>query len=223
MPRFKSFLARRFVAAFGLLATFAAAAAEPVSVQSTVELFNGKDLSGWVVHSATNTGSASTWLVTNGVIHCSGQPWGYLRTERAYRDYQLTVEWRFVSAAAGADNTGILLHVQSPDRVWPAAIECQGKLNRHGDIILMGGTTCRVDGEEKRGRVAMTGSANEKPAGEWNTYQIVCAGSSMKVSVNGKILNDVSDCSVSSGFIAIQSEGGRIEVRRVTLKAIGEP
>ncbi len=186
-----------------------------------VELFNGKDFSGWTFHSRTNSDPSATWTITNGVIHCSGQPFGYMRTEQSFQNYKLTVEWRFVKTAPRADNTGILLHVQSPDKIWPRAIECQGQSRRHGDLILMGGATCKVDGQQKSGRVAMKGDSNEKPVGEWNTYEIICQGDTMKVSVNGKLLNEAADCSVSSGFIAIQSEGGEFEVRRVTLERLG--
>lgn len=185
-----------------------------------IELFNGTNFTGWVFQFRTNADPALTWTVTNGVIHCTGQPYGYMRTEQAYRDYKLTVEWRFVKTAPRADNTGIFLHVQQPDKVWPQTIECQGQSGRQGDILPLGGTSFKVNGESKTSRSPMRGQSNEKPVGEWNTYEIVCLGDTLKASVNGRLLNEATDCSVSSGFIAIQSEGGEFEVRRVTLERL---
>jgi hypothetical protein len=195
---------------------------EAKAPSTKIELLNGKDFTGWEFFSRTNSQPSETWAITNGVVHCNGQPYGYMRTRQAYRDYKLTVEWRFVKVAPRADNTGILLHVTEPDKIWPVAIECQGQSRRHGDVILMGGTSCKAGGEPKTGRVPMQGEPNEKPVGDWNIYEIICAGDTMKASVNGKVLNDLTDCSVSSGFIAIQSEGGEFEVRRVTLEPLSK-
>ena len=40
----------------------------------------------------------TVWSVADGVIKCLGKPNGYLRTEQAYHDYKVTVEWRFTKA-----------------------------------------------------------------------------------------------------------------------------
>src|ERR1700686_2918794 len=74
-----------------------------------VELFNGKDFTGWTFCMKNGADPAKTWSVTNGVIHCTGRPTGYLRTRQGYSNYVLTVEWRFVKIAPKADNTGVLV------------------------------------------------------------------------------------------------------------------
>jgi hypothetical protein len=185
-----------------------------------VELFNGKDFAGWTLYMKDNADPAETWSVTNGVIHGTGQPYGYIRTDSRFRNYRLTVEWRFVKVAPKADNTGVLLHVQLPDKLWPRAIECQGQSRHQGDFILIDGATCKVNGEIKTGRAAMQGSPAENPVGEWNTYGIVCAGDTIKASVNGKLMNEATECSISYGHIIIQSEGGEIEVRKVVIEPL---
>jgi hypothetical protein len=63
--------------------------------------------------------------------------------------------------------------------------------------------------------VPKQGVASEKPAGEWNTYEIVCKGDSIRVFVNGKLMNTATECNVTSGKICIQSEGSEIEIRKV--------
>ena len=210
-----------FVLAFASVPNlFAAEPPVPVTPSKPIELFNGKDFSGWTFFLRGNTEPSKTFTVTNGMVHCTGQPFGYMRTETAYRDYRLTVEWRFVKIAPNADNTGVFVHVQPPDEVWPKCIENQGQFHHQGDLVLMAGVTCKRNDTPQTRSVPMLEPQNEKPAGEWNSYEIVCSGDSLKTSVNGKLMNQVTDCSVSSGAIALQSEGGEFEVRKVTIEPL---
>jgi hypothetical protein len=193
-------------------------AQEAVTPTGRLELFNGKDFSGWTFCMRSNAGPALAWTVTNGVIHCAGKPSGYLRTAQAYRNYRLTVEWRFVTVAPKADNTGILVHLQQPDKVWPVCIQIQGKHDNQGDLIFMAG----AEAKEHRGKDANTpvpknGPANEKPAGDWDTVKTVCDGNTVKAYVNGKLMNEATECTVSSGFIGFQSEGAEFEIRKVSV------
>ncbi len=196
----------------------------PVALASRVDLFNGRDFSGWTFCMTSNSEPSKTWSVTNGVLHCTGRPNGYARTAESYRDYKLTVEWRFVKVGPRADNGGILVHVQSPDKVWPKCIECQGQNQHQGDLILVNGAAFKGYPPPPTFRIVPAKAPpNEKPLGEWNTYEIVAAGDSLKVYVNGKLMNEAEECSVSSGPIAIQSEGGEMEIRKIYLEPAKAP
>ena len=200
--------------------TFAAEPPGPITPTSRVELFNGKDFSGWSFFLVSNTPPAETFTVTNGIMHCTGRPFGYLRTKKDFRNYKVTAEWRFVKIAPQAENTGIFVHVQGPDQIWPKCIENQGKNQRQGDFVLMSGATCKGH-ETPELRVAKTQvPPNEKLPGEWNTYEIVCRGDSIKNFVNGKLMNEAESCNVTSGAIAIQSEGGEWELRKIHLEPL---
>ena len=186
-----------------------------------VELFNGRDFTGWTFVSRSTNAPAETWVVTNGVIRCSGKSVGYLRTEKSFGDYKLTVEWRFVSLAPKADNTGVLVHMQLPDKVWPACVQVQGKHGRQGDLFLMAG----AESKEHRGLDANTalplrGESNEKPVGEWNTCETICETNSVKSLINGKLMNETSECTVTSGFIGFQSEGAVFEIREIRVEPL---
>jgi hypothetical protein len=189
--------------------------ADAVAPKGRLELFNRKDLSGWKLFLPGDADVTQTWSVKNGVIHCTGKPAGYIRTQQDYRDYKLTVEWRF---PATPGNTGVLLHMSEPDQVWPRSIEAQGKFGNQGDLYVIEGT----DFKEHRGvegrRVPRKVPPNEKAAGEWNTYEIICKGDTIRVSVNGKLMNVATECTVSSGKICLQSEGSPIEIRKVVLE-----
>jgi len=111
----------------------------PIVPAGHIELFNGKDFTGWTFCMRSNADPALTWTVTNGVIHCAGTPVGYLRTKQSYSNYVLTVEWRFVKIAPKADNSGVLVHLQLPDKIWPMCIQNQGRSGHQGDLFLMEG------------------------------------------------------------------------------------
>jgi hypothetical protein len=204
-----------------------AAATGAVVPDKRIDLFNGKDFSGWNTVSLSNSPPAETWSVVNGVIHCTGRPNGYLYTARSYRDYKLTVEWRFVKVAHRADNTGLFVHVQPSDKtegwIWPRCIECQGQHGNQGDFILMTGAAFKgYEAPATYKIVKSTQPRNEKPVGEWNRYEIVCRGDTLKALVNGKLMNEAAACTVSAGAIALQSEGGEFEVRQVYLEPVSD-
>ncbi len=181
-----------------------------------LKLFNGRDFTGWTFCMKDNADPMQTWSVTNGVIYCTGKPTGYLRTTQAYSNYVVTVEWRFRKVAPKADNTGVLVHMQLPDKVWPMCIQNQGKSGRQGDLFLMEGAESKEHkGMDKNTPVPMHDQSNEKPVGEWDTNVTVCAGNSVKAYINGKFMNETTECTISSGFVGIQSEGGDIEIRSI--------
>ena len=191
-----------------------AGAKEAAAPVSRVELFNGKDFTGWKLFSGDGSDPTKVWTVENGVIRCAGKPHGYARTEQAYHDYKVTVEWRFIEPG----NTGVLVHMGLPDKVWPRSFECQGMHRHQGDIWLWDGADCKEPKLEGKNGFTKTRKSNEKEPGEWNTYEVECRGSTINIYVNGKLMNTATECNASSGFIGLQSEGAVMEVRKVTLE-----
>jgi len=182
------------------------------------ELFNGKDFTGWTFCAKGGADPLKTWSIHDGVIHCTGKPTGYLRTLKNYRNYEVDVTWRFLRIAPKADNTGVLVHMQLPDKVWPECIQVQGKHQRQGDLFLMSG----AESIEHRGMDANTplplhGQSAEKAVGEWNTANTICSNDVVISYINGKWMNQTTGCTLTSGAIGFQSEGGDMEIRTVTL------
>jgi len=183
-----------------------------------VELFNGKDFSGWKLFIPDSSADVTrTWTIKDGVIHCSGDPAGYFRTTTPYSNYELTVEWRFPKQGG---NSGVLLHIQDKDEVWPKSIEAQLNSGDAGDIWVIGGTTFKEHGGKEDRRVPKKEKSSEKPLGEWNQYRIVCSGDTIELYVNGVLQNRATQCSVTSGYIGFQSEGVPIEFRNIRLKPL---
>ena len=198
-----------------LIANTSAQEAEKPTVPSArTELFNGKDLTGWVSYLKDNADAAGTWSVQDGLLKCTGKPNGYLRTEKNYADYKVTVEWKFTKPG----NTGVLVHMHQPENIWPLTVECQGMHDHQGDLFFWSGAKCA---ELTKGpKVPRKAADAEKPVGEWNLFQVVCAKDTVTIFVNGTEMNTATACSITSGQIGIQSEGGALEIRRVTLEPL---
>lgn len=188
----------------------------PQSREMSVQLFNEKDFTGWTFVTKDGSDPLQTWSVTNGVIHCTGQPGGYLRTTQVYSNYFLTVIWRFVKVAPKADNSGILVHIQPPDKIWPQCVQVQGKHTRQGDIFVMAGAECKEHkGKDASAPVPMRGDSVERPVGEWNKSETICKRGKVVSFINGRFMNEITECTVNSGYIGIQSEGAEIEIRTI--------
>jgi hypothetical protein len=192
------------------------------AIRKTV-LWNGKDFAGWKLFVPDESVDVhQVWSVKNGVIHCKGKPNGYMRTEADYSNYKLHVEWRW---AEKPTNSGVLLHMSGPDKVWPKSVECQLMHKNAGDFWLIGGTAVTVGGKTtestgKPTRVRKKEDSSEKPVGEWNTYEILCKGDTIRCHVNGVLQNEGTGASETSGRICLQSEGSPIEFRNIYIESL---
>ena len=80
------------------------------------------------------------------MLHISGDGFGYVATDKEYRDYHLIVEYKWGKKTDGGKyvrNSGILLHATGPDGgaggTWMASIECQLAQGCVGDLIVIRG------------------------------------------------------------------------------------
>lgn len=179
-----------------------------------IKLFNGNDLSNWVFYLRDpSVDPASVFTVRNGVIHITGDPFGYMRTKDVYSDYKLHVEWRYPGELS---NSGVFVHAQTPDTIWLKCFENQLKAGSAGDFVCMNGAKMNEMKNNSR-VVTKMAESSEKPAGEWNTMEVICKANTIEVSVNGTLQNKATGISDSKGHICLQSEGKDIEFRNVYL------
>lgn len=191
-----------------------------VSADDAKPLFNGKDFTGWKLYLPDEKVDTSTvWEVRDGVVHCTGTPAGYMRTTEKYENYKLTFEWRWPE---GGGNSGLLLHIQDKDEVWPKSLEGQLQSENAADFWTIGGVQFkeRAKQEADDRRTPKMHAHNEKPLGEWNTYEAVCDGNTVKLYINGLLQNAATDLTVSKGYIGLQSEGTPIEFRNIVLEPL---
>jgi len=185
-------------------------------------LFNGKDFGGWKLFIPDeNVDPATVWTVRDGVVHCTGEPAGYMRTKKKFSNYKLTFEWRWPEKAG---NSGCLLHISGEDKVWPKSIESQLHSGDAGDFWVIDGTDFKEhkpSNPDDR-RVPKMNDSNEKPLGEWNKKEVICSENTIKVYVNGLLQNAATEATVKEGRIGFQSEGAPIEFRNIMLWPVPE-
>lgn len=206
------------------------------SKKTTVELFNGKDLTGWhadVPEMDTNSHARNPFIVRNGILVSLGTPGGHLITDKEFENYRVQVEYRFPSAAG---NSGVLVHTSTPRalyKMFPKSIEVQLEHGNAGDFWCIVQDIAVPDMEKRRGPKEQWGTTegkqrriinltddSEKPIGEWNTMVIECVKDTIKVWENGDVVNYGYHATAQKGKIALQSEGSEVEFRKLELTPI---
>ena len=186
------------------------------------DLFTGRDFVGWeCVTTPTADIAAVCKILPEGVITATGQPGGYIATQTSFRNYRLHAEWRWPGKAG---NSGVLLHISSgpKDRVWPLCFQVQTKNKSVGDLLPMAGATFAepLAPDQKIPQRPHTAPDSEKPAGEWNSCDILCRDGSIEVTINGVLQNKITAASPAAGRIGFQLEGTPFELRHITLQPL---
>jgi hypothetical protein len=220
---------KRFVLAVALAAAvLAARGAGAVALPEFRDLFNGRDLAGWV---NVNT-AEDTWRVQDGVLICSGRPIGVMRTDKQYENFLLHIEWKHMEPGG---NSGVFIwsnadpnpqsrlpngvEVQMLELDWPKLNTRDGKVPPsayvHGELFGVGGVKTVPD--NPRGERSMSIQERAKGRGEWNTYDVVAVDGVVKLAVNGVFVNGVSRSTQKKGYICLESEGAEIHFRNIKI------
>lgn len=170
--------------------------------QEKIPLFNGKDLSGWEIY------GTEKWYVEAGNIVCESGPdkeYGYLATEKSYKDFDLTLE--FKQEADG--NSGVFFRsALEGTRIsgWQAEVAPPG--HDTGGIYESYGRGWLIKPEPQKDQALKMG--------EWNTMRIRVIGDQVTTWLNGQQMVELEDEKIgqAEGKIALQiHDGGGIKVR----------
>ncbi len=175
-----------------LLFAVAISSAHAADALQFQDLFNGKDLTGWV---NVNT-AEDTWSVRDGLLICSGHPIGVMRSEKQFENFLLHIEWRHMEAGG---NSGVFVWSEGtvPEgRQLPMGLEVQMleldwvNLNKgkngelppiayvHGE--LFGANGVKTVPDNPRGERSKSLENRCLGKGEWNTYDVVCVDGVVK-------------------------------------------
>ena len=189
-----------------------------------VDIFNGKDLSGWVVEgraSYEQDGEQKpVWYVEDGTIVCSGQAPGFLRYERKLTDFIVRLEYRMCKRC----NSGVGI------RGVPFTGAQETRPSRAGYEIQIADDAGRDPGLHSSGSlyryVAPKVNAS-KPAEEWNVMEIECRGPKIRITLNDQLIHDLDQTTIEqikdkplAGYLSVQNHGRRIEFRNIRLKEL---
>jgi len=202
--------------------------AQSLAVPEFRDLFNAKDLTGWV---NVNT-DPDTWSVRDGILVCKGQPIGVMRSEKQYENFILHIEWMHMEEGG---NSGVFVWsgaVPGEKNRLPDGVEVQmlelGWVKLHtkdgqappeayvsGELFGVGGV--KTVPENPRGDRSKSVEMRCKPRGEWNTYDVVAVDGVIKLSINGKFVNGISQSTQRKGYLCLESEGAEIHFRNIKI------
>ncbi len=184
-----------------------------------------------------------TWSFRGGVIHCTGQPVGVIRTRKPLVNFELVARWRHLKPAG---NSGIF--VWAPEQALsglkrnalpPGGIEVQvldngyaeqyeketGKkpdwFTTHGDVFPVGSSTMKPfppispDGSRSFPRKHLS-----KGVGQWNHYYVRCINGEVRLWVNGEEVSGGTACKPAAGFLCLESEGAPVEFTDLRLREL---
>jgi hypothetical protein len=179
-----------------------------------ISIFNGKDLTGWRL---VETKAANGWIAHDGVLtndvteaKASKKHYGNLRTDAEFEDFNLTLETNVPKDS----NSGIYLRGIYEVQV----LDSYGKpLDPHN----MGAIYSRIT----------PSVAAEKPAGQWQTFDITLVDRHATVILNGKTIIDnqpVEGCTggalwadpMKPGPIYLQGDHSGANYRNILLRPV---
>jgi hypothetical protein len=182
------------------LSTLAAQNVKPPKLagEDWVQLFNGKDLTGWV-----EVGKEK-WTVEDGEIkgEAVSKAYGYLQTDKDYKDFHLSIKFKCV----GNGNSGVFFHTAfkpgTPDITRGLQFEVDCRIGQHTGGIYGDG----------RGWIVWPSPENELTVrkGDWNEYTLKVEGNRYVSRLNGVVMVDFTDPNPKSfdGPIALQLHSG---------------
>lgn len=199
--------------------------------QKRIALFNQKDLKGWYAfgeEKGKTNNAAELFSVENNMIRMFGPKAGYLISEQSFRNFELTVEYRWNTNANvvrknNNKNSGVmyLVPAETPDILWPKGIQFQIKEGATGDFVFLQETTLNINETKTtpgKSVVSKRFADAEKPIGEWNQLVIISKNGVITQKLNGKTVNQGTESSVTEGRILLQYEGFPIDFRKVNIK-----
>jgi hypothetical protein len=177
----------------------------------SMSLFNGLNLDNWVIE---NDGQFS---VEDGVIKVD-RGTGWLRSADVFSDFTLLMEFRFQEAEA---NSGIFVRTgptsNDDENGWPNngyQVQCMDIITGKAPLA----TLIPYGAPPFKPKSDLDALAKAyKPLGEWQTYEITCAGETLEVKLNDIRITTATSIKNLTGHIGIQGEHGLVEFRKIEL------
>ncbi len=169
---------------------------------NSINLFNGKDLTGWTVN------GREKWYVEDGDLICESGPYkeyGYLTTNASFKDFDLSLEFKQESNG----NSGVFFR---------SSIEGVKISGWQAEVAPMGNHTGGIYESYGRGWLIQPTAALDHvlKEGDWNTMRIKAVGGKVTTWLNGikMIALDDEKIGKAEGQFALQiHSGGGIKVR----------
>ena len=181
-----------------------------------------------------------TWSWKDGVLYCTGQPISVMRTAKLYTNVEVSFEWNHRKPAGNsglfvwADKKKIEQMTKEGKPGLPTGIEVQildtaynprGQntwFSVHGDVFPVGQKMAPFPPLSNNGKGPRSFPSEErtKPSGQWNHYYVRAINGEVRLWVNGKEVSGGTNCSTTTGYLCLESEGSPIEFRNMRIREL---
>lgn len=161
-----------------------------------VSLFNGKDLTGWKglvqnpiarakmsadqlkeAQEKADEAMRNDWKVEDGLLVYVGHGFDNLCTDKAYGDFEMTVDWKLDPNGEEPD-AGVYLRGTPQVQIWDI---------RRTNVGAQVGSGGLYNNQKNRSTPT---SVEDNKLGEWNTFHIKMVGDKVTVKLNGVTVVD---------------------------------
>jgi HEAT repeat protein len=203
-----------------------------------VQVFNGKDLSGWKglvadpikrskmdektltdAQTKADAEAQESWKVVNSELQFQSHG-NNLATVKKYGDFEMLVDWKIIDDKKGEGDAGIYLRGTPQVQIWDLA------RTKVGAQVGSGGLYNNQSNESKPLKVA------DNKLDEWNSFRIFMKGDRVTVYLNGQLVTDnvilenYWDRSLpifAEEQIELQAHGSPVAYRDIYIKEIPRP
>jgi len=189
-----------------------------LATRGFVQLFNGKDLTGW-------EGRPGAWEVKDGAIWCTGKEasrnWLIWRGGEP-RDFELRLKFKYVQG-----NSGVQVRSKEIEpflvRGYQVEVAAQNKMGlwhhsispaKHRSHLATAGQRVRIAADGNK-TVEQVAEPKEVQAafreGDWNELIVIAKGTRLVQKINGVVFADLTDedaeHATPAGVVALQDHG----------------
>jgi hypothetical protein len=183
-----------------------------------------------------------TWTWKQGIIYCTGQPVGVVRSQKPYTNFELVVQWRHLRSGG---NSGVFvwtpqaslkelkpgqlphgIEVQVLDHGYAEQYEKQTKkkpdwFTTHGDVFPVGSSRMTpFPPVAPDGKRSFPTKHLSKGLNQWNHYYVRCLNGELRLWVNGEEVSGGTQCEPRTGYLCLESEGSPVEFRQLRLREL---
>ena len=185
-----------------------------------------------------------TFAWKKGVVHCTGQPIGVIRSKKQFVNFELVAQWRHLRKGG---NSGIFVwaipasieQLEKGKGRLPHGIEAQvldhgyaeqyekrhkrkpNWFTTHGDVFPCGAAKMKPFAPMAPNKKRSFPSRNlSKGVGEWNHYYLRCINGEVRLWVNGHEVSGGTECKPAKGYLCLESEGSPIEFRGLRIREL---
>jgi hypothetical protein len=191
---------------------------------------------------ANVNGADDTWSWKEGVLYCTGQPVGVIRTAKVLTNFELSIQWRHMKPAG---NSGVFVWTQekslenlAPGKL-PEGIEVQvldhafaeqyeKRTGKKGDWFTTNGDVFAVGSSKMtpfpplspNGSRSFPRKELSKGVEQWNHYYVRAINGEVRLWVNGEEVSGGTGCEPAKGYLCLESEGSPVEFRQIRLREL---